>query len=80
MVVGQLPEAKLAVVPLIVEAATGFRVSDPSDRADLPSGEFQSSPVMFADVFVDQDQEVSRRTGSSDASRQRNGSADVFVG
>ena len=80
VVLRELPEAELAVVPLVVGVFLGPRVSYPLDGLDLPAGSLQAAAVVAADRFVDEDHEVSGGPGHADALRCRDGPADVDVG
>lgn len=58
VVVSQLPQPELAVVPLVVCVMLRFRVPDSLDYSDLPPCSFQASPVVIAYGLINKDDQV----------------------
>lgn len=77
VVVGELPEAELAVVVLVVGASLGFRVSDPGYEPELPARGSEILAFGSGDGVVEEEDKVALCAGLEEALGQRYGSADV---
>ncbi|WOL00630.1 hypothetical protein Cni_G09343 [Canna indica] len=79
VIVGELPEPELVVVPLVVSVALRLGVPDSLDRSHLPPGGFEAAAVAVADRFVDEDDEVPHGSCEANALHHRNRAADVLL-
>ncbi|PON42379.1 hypothetical protein PanWU01x14_282420 [Parasponia andersonii] len=77
VVVGELPEAELAVVVLVVGVLQGPRVSDPGYEPDPPPGLGERRALRWGDGLVDEDDEVPGGAALAEALGQRYGAAHV---
>lgn len=67
VVVGELPEAELAVVVLVVGASLGFRVLDPGYEPELPARGSKSLAFGCGDGVVEEEDEVALCAGLEEA-------------
>lgn len=58
VVVSQLPQPELAVVPLVVSITCSFWVPDSLDYSDLPPCSFQASPVVITYGLINKDNKI----------------------
>ncbi|THU59631.1 hypothetical protein C4D60_Mb07t04110 [Musa balbisiana] len=79
VVVGELPQPELAVVPLVVGVALGLGVADPLDGSQLPPCSFQAASIASADRFIHEDDEIPRRSRRAKALGCRDRSAHVVL-
>lgn len=71
VIVGELPQAELAVIVLIVGAILCSRVTNPGDGSDLPSGSSQCMTFAGRDGVVDEEDEVALSSRLEEALCQR---------
>lgn len=80
VVVGELPEAELAVVVLVVGVLLGVGVPDALDDADLPPGGCEGVALGRGDGVVDEKDEVAFGSGFKEALGECDGTAHVSFG
>lgn len=77
VVVGELPHAELAVVPLVVGTLLGEGAEDALDALDLPSGCSQAPEGGGSDGVVGEEDQVFGGVGADDALGQGDCAANV---
>lgn len=79
VIVGQQPEAELAVVILVVGEFLGVRVADSLDHPQLPAGGGEGAAFSVGDGLVVEEDEVAAGAGAADAVCEDDGAADVAL-
>ena len=77
VVIGELPHAELAVVPLVVGTLLGEGAEDAFDALDLPSGGSQAPKGGGSDGVVGEEDQVTGGVGADDALGQGDCSANI---